>query len=410
MEDADSHVAIPLDEYRRRREQLLEALEGAAAVVFAGTDPHLDLVNARWRTDRLFWYLTGLDCESGAAVLFDPSAEDPERRITLFLRPRDPESERWEGPRDPLGSSLKRKTGFSSLERTSSLPGRLTQAARRTKRLACLHPFSPYTEPLSPDLEIFHKVSEHVPGLTIEDRTQLLPAMRAVKSPNELALLKKAIEITALGFEAAMRHLRPGISEKELADILTETFRRHGGEPAFAPIVGSGANSVILHYRDLDCHIAEGDLVVIDYGAAFGGYAADLTRTLPATGRFSTEQRELYEVVLAANLAAIEAVRPGTTLTQVHKAAVEVISAAGYEDNFPHGIGHHVGCEVHDVTPDGPLAPGMVITIEPGIYLPERNLGIRIEDDVLVTDSGSEVLTAAVPKTAEAVEAAMARS
>lgn len=402
-------LLISLDEYRRRREQVLAALDGAAAVVFAGSDPCLGSQLVRWRTDRLFWYLTGLDYESGAAVLFDPSTEDPERRITLFLKPRDPESERWNGPRDPLGSSLKKKTGFSSLDRTPSLPDRLTQAARRTKRLACLHPFSSYTEPISPDLEVFRKISERVPGVAIEDRTQLLSAMRAIKSPGELALIRKAVEITAAGFDLALHLMRPGMAEKDIADLLTENFRRQGAEPAFEPIVASGANSVILHYRDLGDQLKEGDLVVIDYGAAYGGYAADVTRTLPASGRFTTEQRELYEVVLAANLSAIKTVRPGVTLTEVHKAALEVIAGAGFEDGFLHGIGHHLGCEVHDVAPDGPLAPGMVVTVEPGVYLPERSLGVRIEDDVLVTETGGVVLTAAIPKSAEMIETAMSR-
>lgn len=406
----ESELFIPVEEYRHRREQVLAALDGAAAVVFAGSKPCPGFQHARGRTDRLFWYLTGLDYETGAAVLFDPSTEDPERRITLFLRPRDPESEQWDGPRDPLDSSLKRKTGFSSLERTTSLPVRLTQAARRTKRLACLHPLSTYTEPLSPDLEIFHRVSERVPGVTIEDRTELLPAMRAVKSPRELALIQKAVQITTAGFEVAARFVRPGVEEKAIADLLTEAFRKHGAEPAFEPIVAGGARSVILHYRDLGHQVENGDLVVIDYGAAYGGYAADVTRTLPASGCFTAEQRSLYEVVLAANMAAIETVGPGVTLTQVHKAALGVAREAGLEDGFLHGIGHHLGCEVHDVTPDGPLAPGMVITIEPGVYLPERGLGVRIEDDVLVTETESVVLTRDIPKTVEMVEAAMSRN
>jgi Xaa-Pro aminopeptidase len=399
---------ISVDEYRERRERVLQALEGAAAVVFAGSETQSDSFQGRWTTDRLFWYLTGLDHESGAAVEFDPAAEDPDRRITLFLRPRDPESERWEGVRDSLDCALKAKTGFASILRTTSLPYRLTDAARRTKRLACLHPFAPYTAAVSPDLAVFRKITEHVPGVAIEDRTQVLPVMRSVKSPAELALIERAVAATVAGYEAALPFVRPGVSEREIADILTIGFRSLGGEHAYEPIVGAGANGTVLHYCDLDQVVKDGDLIVIDCAAACGGYASDVSRTLPANGVFTPEQRELYEVVLDANLAGIAAARPGATMADVQKAALEIITKAGYRDHFIHGIGHQLGIEVHDVTPDGPLVPGMVLTIEPGIYLPERGVGVRIEDDILLTASGNVNLTAAVPKTVEAVEAAMA--
>ncbi|MCX8033563.1 MAG: Xaa-Pro peptidase family protein [Thermoleophilia bacterium] len=401
---------ISLEEYRVRREQVLEALDGAAAVVFAGTDPGDDSLVVRWKTNRLFWYLTGLDYESGAAILFDPSAEDRDRRITLFLAPRDPEAERWDGPRDFLDSSLKAKTGFSSLARITSLPARLTDAARKTKRLACLHPFTPYNGPVSPDLEIFRKVCDHVPGVGIEDQTQLLPRMRATKSPAELALIAHAVSVTRHALDAVLAYVHPGVTEKDLADVLLETFRKHGAEPAFLPIVAAGPNSTVLHHRRLDRVLESTDLVVIDCGAAVHGYAADVTRTVPVQGHFSGEQQHIYDIVLEANQAAIEAVRPGATLREIQGQALEVIKAAGYEDFFFHGIGHQLGIDVHDVTPDGPLVPGMVLTIEPGIYLEDRGIGIRIEDDVLVTDQGRQVLTAEIPKTPGDIEAAITRA
>jgi Xaa-Pro aminopeptidase len=164
----------------------------------------------------------------------------------------------------------------------------------------------------------------------------------------------------------------------------------------------------VLHYCDLDQVVKDGDLIVIDCAAAYGGYASDVSRTLPAGGVFTPEQRRLYEIVLEANLAAIAAATPGATMADVHKAALRIIAEAGYEDFFIHGIGHQLGAEVHDVTPDGPLVPGMVLTIEPGIYLPDQGVGIRIEDDILVTATGNTNLTIAIPKTVDAVEAAMA--
>jgi len=399
---------ITVSEYAQRREAVLQALDGAAALVLAGHETPSSSPVDRWKTDRLFWYLTGLDYESGAAVVFDPAEEDPERRITLLLRPRDPEMERWDGFRDPLGLALKEKTGFTSIARIPSLSSRMGDAARRTKRLACMHPFASYDAAVSPDLDIFRKICERIPGVAIEDRTELLPSMRAVKSPAELALMERAIAASVAGYEAVLRFIHPGVTEAQVAEVLTTGFRERGAEPAYAPVVGSGLNGTVLHYLDNDQVVKDGELIVIDYAAAYGGYASDVTRTFPADGTFTSEQREIYEVVLEANLAGIDAARPGATITDVQNAARAVIAEAGYENYFIHGIGHQLGIEVHDVTPDGPLVPGMVLTIEPGVYLPQRRLGVRIEDDILLTETGSVNLTAAIPKTVAAIEAAMA--
>ncbi len=385
---------ISPDEYRERCERVLESLGGAAAVVLAGSEATLPSPCWRWQTGRLFRYLTGIDYESDAAVLFDPTVENPAHRVTLFLRPRDPEMERWEGPRDPLDSALRAKTGFASIRRTTYLPTLLTEAARRTKRLACLHPFTSYNSEVSP--------------VTIEDHTQLLPSMRMVKSPAELAMIERAIMVTSAGFNAGLRFMRPGVREDEVERIITAAFLENDCEPAFEPIVGSGANSAVLHYHIARAMVEDGDLVVIDYGAACGGYAADVTRTVPANGVFTAEQRKVYEIVLRANLAAIAAAHPGATFTEVDAAARAVIEEAGYGDAFAHGTSHSLGLEVHDVTADSSLRPGMVITIEPGIYLPDEGFGVRIEDDILITEDGSRDLTGSIPKTVAAIEATMA--
>jgi Xaa-Pro aminopeptidase len=400
-----TELSIPVQEYAARRAAVLEALEGAAGVVLAG--PASSSIEDRRYVDASFRYLTGLDHEGGAAVLFDPSAEDPARRITLFLQPRDIEMERWDGAREPLDSALKTKTGFTSLRRTRSLPDFLTDAARRTKRLACLHPFASYVADVSPDLDIFHKITQRVPGVNVEDRTQLLPSLRAVKSHAELALIERAVVATAAGFEACLRALKPGVREKDLANLLLATYHAHDSEPAYEFIVGTGLNGTVLHYVDNIAACADGELVVMDCAAAYGGYASDVTRTFPVSGTFSAEQREIYELVLEAELAGIEAAAPGATYTEIDEAARAVIEKAGYGDAFIHGTSHPIGIEVHDVTPDGPLGPGMVITVEPGIYLPDRGFGVRIEDDVLITESGRRNLTSAIPKSVDAIEKAM---
>ena len=399
---------IPLTEYIARREKVLKELQGAAAVVFAGegSPPLL----GRWRPDFNFLYLTGLSSEAGAAVLFNPAADDPAKRIALFLRPLNPETDRWDGYRDSLGAALKERTGFKAVLRSNVLPAALTHAARRTKRLACLHPFSVYPAPVSPDLAGFRSVSERMPGVAIEDRTDLLPSLRSVKSPAELALMRRAIAATAAGYEAALKLIRPGVGEASIARALEETYRDHGAEEvAYNSIVGSGLRGTVLHYMDNNGPVEEKDLIVIDSGASYRGYAADVTRTFPATGRFTPEQREVYEVVLKAQLAAIKACRPGVKMIEVDAAARDVIEKAGYGDAYPHSIGHPLGLEVHDVVPDGPLRPGMVVTIEPGVYLPDRKLGVRIEDDILITAKGNQNLTPMIPKTVAEIESAMRR-
>jgi Xaa-Pro aminopeptidase len=289
--------------------------------------------------------------------------------------------------------------------RTVSLPPMLSRAARRAKRLACLHPFAGYNANVSPDLAIFRKITERTVGVSIEDRTHLLPEMRSLKSKAEVGLMRQAALATALGYAAAAKIIRPGVTETEIQHALEYGYRAHGASgPAYNSIVGAGFNGTVLHYMDNTGVAADGDLVVIDSGAAFAGYACDVTRTFPVSGHFSPEQRDLYEIVLRAQAAAIKAAKPGATWHAVDHASRKVIDDAGLGDAYIHSVGHQLGLEVHDASPDGPLKAGMVITIEPGIYFPERRLGIRIEDDILITPSGSTNLTAAIPKKPDELE------
>jgi Xaa-Pro aminopeptidase len=244
----------------------------------------------------------------------------------------------------------------------------------------------------------------------VQDRTDAIVRMRAAKSAAEIACIREAGRVTAAGFAAAMRGMRPGMNEFDLQESVEHAYRTNGArELAFRTIAGGGFNATVLHYHANDQPLVDGELVVLDSGARHCGYSADVTRTLPVNGKFTPRQRELYEVVLRAQEAAIAAVRPGASLAEVDAAGRKVIADAGLGDAFIHGMGHHLGLETHDATPLGALEPGSVITIEPGVYLPAERIGIRIEDDVAVTETGHEVLTPGIPRTVAEVERAMAR-
>jgi Xaa-Pro aminopeptidase len=400
---------IPTAEFAARRRKLLAALRGAVGLVFAGDhDAHL---SGSFRPHPHFEYLTGVTDEPGAILLLDPSNPTESRRQILFLKPLNPELEKWDGYRAPINKLLKDRLGIATVMRSNDLPRWLHVAVRRSKKLACLHELAMHTAAISPDLEIFQKIAQRVPGVTINDQTELPAQMRAVKSKHELAMMQRAIDVTAKGFAAVVKAIRPGMNEFDVQEAIEHAYRTGGArQTAYGTIAGAGFNSTVLHYRANDQKLVAGELICIDSGAAYQGYSADITRTYPISGRFTKRQREVYEVVLAAELAAIKAVKPGRMLAQIDAVARAVINKAGFGDYFIHSIGHHLGLQTHDITPDAPLRAGAVITIEPGIYIPDEKIGIRIEDDVLVTKGGAKVLSSAIPKTVAAIEESMRAS
>jgi Xaa-Pro aminopeptidase len=399
---------IPLAEFAARRRKLLASLKGAIGLVFAGEhDAHL---TGSFRPHSTFEYLTGLTTEPGAILLLDPANPTEARQAMLFLKPLNPELEKWDGHRAAIGKELKDRLGFRTVMRTTDLARWLHVAARRARVLACLHELSNHTQPVSPDLEVFQKIAQRIPGVTIIDRTEQPARMRAVKSKHEIAMMQLAIDITAVGFAEVVRLIRPGLNEFDVQEAIEHAYRTGGARTtAYGTIAGAGFNSTVLHYRANDQPLKAGDLICIDSGASYAGYAADITRTYPVSGAFTKRQREVYQIVLQSQLAAIKSVKAGRTIPQIDAAAREVIDKAGYGDFFIHGIGHHLGLQTHDISPDAPLRAGAVVTIEPGIYIPDEKLGIRIEDDVLVTKAGPKVLSSAIPKTIVAVEKAMRR-
>jgi Xaa-Pro aminopeptidase len=267
-------------------------------------------------------------------------------------------------------------------------------------------------------------LKQNFPSVNLKDVSQQIAAMRQVKSATELVILGRAIDLSADAHIEAMKIIRPGLYEYEVAARMVYVHQRGGAErEGYAPIVGTGINSTMLHYNGLRAQIKDGDLVLMDVACEYGGYSADITRTVPANGKFTPRQREIYEIVLAASNAAIAAIKPGVmaggnTPGSLQKIAMDLINSRGKDKEgnplgkyFIHGLGHPIGLNVHDPgVPGRALEPGMVITIEPGIYIPDENIGVRIEDDVLVTEAGAKNLSARVPRTVEEIEKLMAEA
>jgi Xaa-Pro aminopeptidase len=396
-----------LKEYASRRLQVSKALKNAAGLVFAGDRAASH--EGGWKPHPHFAYVTGITDEAGAVLLLDPSHPTKARREILFLLPRDPEREQWEGLRKPLGAVLRKQTGIPTMLRSRSVPFVLADVATHCKQFATLMPTAMISQPVSSDLEMWKKAAERIPSCEICDMSHVIPSLRRVKSSAEIEIIQEAVDITAHGFADAMAFVQDGVNEFKVQATLEHGYAMAGGRgSAFPAIVGGGINSTVLHYESNDQDLVDGDLVCIDSGAFHKGYGADISRTIPVSGTFSKRQKEIYEIVLCAEEAAIAAVKPGVTFAELDAIARAIIIKAGFGDFFIHGIGHHLGLETHDdCGPDAPLVKGSVITIEPGIYLPDEAIGIRIEDDILVTAKGRKNLSAAIPKTVAAIQKAM---
>ena len=397
---------IPREVYQRRRQRLMEQMGSGVAVVFAA-----DTIDSCHRQNLDFYYLTGLAHEAGAALVLAP--EHPAWQEQLFLRPLDIEDNRWHGNRPMLGRASELAAGIASVKRTTLLPRAINDALMNSKNreLVYLGPFAGYTSPVPKQLTVLREVAQRVLGCTIRDGHDLLPRMRSIHDRDELALMRRAIEATEAAFTDAMHTVQPDTNEDELLFTFERAIRTRGCRRfAYEPIIGSGPNSCGLHYTANDRIMRAGELVLCDVGAEFQMYAADITRTFPVSGTFTPRQREINDIVHEAWRVAVDMCRPGVTFLELGDAARNVIENAGYCDQYFHGLGHFLGLDVHDAgLMNEPLAPGMVITIEPGIYIADENLGIRLEDDILITDEGCEILSTALPRTSDEIEAFMAK-
>jgi Xaa-Pro aminopeptidase len=398
-------------------------------------------VEHAYRQDSDVYYLTGFDEPETVVVL---STEHPKHRFVLFVRPRDPDREIWDGARAGVDGAVN-DFGADAAYPIGELSQRLPEYLENHERL-----FYRAGRDRAFDDRMFAALdATRARGRTgsswpteIVDPATIVHEMRLFKQPDEIDRMRKAASITREAHLGAMRLAKPGRFEYEVEALLLEVFRKHGSErTAYEPIVGSGPNATVLHYRKNDRKMQEGDLLLVDAGCEYGYYASDVTRTWPVSGRFSEPQRAIYEIVLAAQQASIEAVKPGATLDQVHRASVEVIvdglAKLGlltgdrrkivdeqlYKPFYMHRTSHWLGMDVHDVgfyyraRKPRPLEAGMVLTVEPGIYIatgntnvpPEyRGIGVRIEDDILVTPDGWSNLTADIPRAVADVERACA--
>jgi Xaa-Pro aminopeptidase len=427
--------------FAARRDAYMQALGPSAVAVVRSLPERLRNGDAyhRFRQHSDLVYLTGF-LEPDTTLVLRPGAD--KERVVMFVRPRDPEMETWDGRRAGL-EGARELYGADAAFAHTELPARLWELVANTEELH-------YS--LGLDLEMDQLIGAALvrlrklekrgkrPPRAVVDPRAALHELRLHKRPEELAALRKAAAISSDAHVLAMGLGRPGAFEHEVEAVINYTFRARGGTgPGYSTIVGAGENATILHYTANRCAIADGDLVLVDAGCEYDHYTADITRTWPASGRFTPAQRRVYDAVLATQKSAVAMVRPGITIDDIHNHCVQQLTEAmlslglltgtaaervadqGFRKYYMHGTSHWLGLDVHDVgayTREGkprPLEPGMVITVEPGLYIALddktapaelRGIGIRIEDDVAITIDGHEVLTAACPKEAEDLERA----
>jgi Xaa-Pro aminopeptidase len=391
---------VPIDEFASRRAALRKSLDGVL-VLFGQTEGRDEVF--RVRPEANFYYLTGW-IEPGAVLLLTPSEE------MLFLPDHDIHAEQFQGKRSSArDSNVQALTGFNTVFPREKFESELNKAVSECEKL-----YAAFGQPAVEKLKIAYPFRE------IHDAVTLIVQLRVKKSDAELAAIQHATDVSLEAHRASWKRIAAGLSESQLAAKVVETFLEHGCEVAYSPIVGSGPNSIVLHYSANQRKIDRGEVVVLDAAAECDGYASDITRTIPVGGKFSARQREIYQVVLGAQNAAIAALKPGVrlsgegdTLTKIAKDYMNAhgkdLHGEGLGKYFIHGLGHQVGLQVHDPNINGPLQAGMVVTIEPGIYIEEEGIGVRIEDVVLVTENGARVLSAALPREPDEIEKAVAK-
>jgi Xaa-Pro aminopeptidase len=417
----------PNSVYAERRARLAAQVDGP--IILWGFTGHEESSQTYiFEQEENFYYLTGHNEEGAGLILLPPGPKrdvpSVEREI-LFLPAKNPQKEKWNGicmsPTDP---GIEARTGFVAVKLFET--GFRSVVENLAKAFPNFYTILPYEKELGGyphEKAVADWLQLAAPQTKLKDIRAQIGAMRQVKSPGEIAFLKQAIDLSLDAHLEAMKKMRPGLYEYQVAAKMVEIHAMGGSEAeGYAPIVGAGPNSTTLHYDKLSRKIEDGDIVVLDVAAQYSGYSADITRTIPANGKFTPRQREIYDIVLGAQNAALAAIKPGAHFFCKGKKdglmniASDFINSHGKDREgkplgqyFIHGLGHNIGLNVHDPGEYcGPLQPGMVVTIEPGIYIPEEQLGVRIEDDVLITESGYKLLSARLPRDPDEIEKIMA--
>ncbi|HET9064419.1 MAG TPA: aminopeptidase P N-terminal domain-containing protein [Gemmatimonadales bacterium] len=395
---------VPVELLRHRRAAFLASMPAGVAVIRSARIRSIEgdyPQDSDYRESNDFFYLTGIESPGGVLVMIQPDSGSARGEARLYLNPPPARPDPVSAPRTAAGPAAARLTGLEVVHARPPVP----RPIRRGE--AVIDPLDVVIDSIGGA----HQLA------TIDYRRTIGP-LRAVKDADEIRRLRIASGISAEAHRAAMQATRPGMWEYEIEAVLEYTFRRRGAERVGYPsIVGSGPNSTLLHYDLSRRQTVDGDIILIDAAAEFGYYTADVTRSFPINGRFTPRQRAIYALVLGSQQAAIDAIAPGITLAELNRISRDYMKEhsgtlcgdQSCDRYFIHGLGHMVGLDVHDINPYfTELRPGMTLTIEPGIYLPDEALGIRIEDVLLVTETGSENLSAGVPRTVDAIEALMA--
>lgn len=410
-------------DYRSRRVALAKAMHGDTLVLFAPIEPEGQNDLYGFRQNDNFYYLTGW-AEPGAAVLISEGKDSSGYTEILFLPAHNLTQEKWTGPK--LGADnpeAPRTTGFDRVEVLDKIHEEMAKVLPQPGAIV----YSELGEgsASSGPVEWLRRTNSFPNYVSFRDARPLIARLRMVKDAGEIDLITHAVEASEAAHRAALKTIHPGTREREISALMQYEFGKRGCErPAYAPIVGSGFYSTVLHYSEDSQTMQGGDIVVMDVGGEYSMYASDITRTAPVNGKFSARQREIYDIVLGAQEAAIHAFQAGRSrlggdsADSLQKVAIDYINSHGKDMQgqplgkyFIHGLGHHVGLNVHDASdPSLPLDKGMVFTLEPGIYIPEEKLGVRIEDMFYIDQNGKLILmTHDLPRTADEVEKAMAR-
>jgi Xaa-Pro aminopeptidase len=430
--------------FAERRKKFLASMDryGVAVLVNPGEITRSHDTNYKYRSDTDFYYLTGFN-EPDSVAVFIP--EHPEHQYVLFVRPKDPERETWDGRRAGVEGSVKdfgADIAFSINDLEEKLPELLKNKESIYYSLGIYADFDLTIINTLADLRRRVRSGDFAPEKII-DTGSIVHEMRLFKSSEEVELMRQSNVIAKEAHTAAMKMAKEGVYEYEVESVIENIFRRNGAvAPAYNSIVGTGINATILHYTENNTALKDGDLLLIDAGAEYQMYASDITRTFPVSGKFTKEQKEVYEIVLEANLEAIKEAKPGNKFIDIHNRALRVLTEGmvklgflkgdvdtlikekQYEKFYMHRTGHWLGMDVHDrgkyhINGESrTLEPGMVLTVEPGFYIQEGidgidpkyiGIGIRIEDDILITADGNENLSSGLAKTVEEIEALMSK-